>query len=52
MPPPSYGGIENVLATLIPELRCRGVQVLLVTAKASIVPVYERLVIYDQPQFE
>jgi hypothetical protein len=25
VPPPDYGGIENVLATLIPELRSRGV---------------------------
>ncbi|MDQ4010493.1 MAG: glycosyltransferase [Actinomycetota bacterium] len=51
VPPPSYGGIENVLATLIPELRRRGVHVVLATVGASTLPVDERLVSYDQPQF-
>ncbi len=51
VPPPSYGGIENVLATLIPELRRRGVHVVLATIGASTLPVDERLVSYDQPQF-
>lgn len=52
VPPPSYGGIENVLATLIPELRRREVHVVLATVGASTLPVDERLVIYDQPQFQ
>jgi glycosyltransferase involved in cell wall biosynthesis len=51
VPPPSYGGIENVLATLIPELRRRGVHVVLATIGASTLPVDERLVSYDEPQF-
>ena len=51
VPPPSYGGIENVLATLIPELRRRGVHVVLATIGASTLPVDERLVSYNQPQF-
>jgi glycosyltransferase involved in cell wall biosynthesis len=51
VPPPSYGGIENVLATLIPELRRRGVHVVLATIGTSTLPVDERLVSYDQPQF-
>jgi glycosyltransferase involved in cell wall biosynthesis len=29
VPPPGYGGIENVVAALVPELRRRGVRVLL-----------------------
>jgi glycosyltransferase involved in cell wall biosynthesis len=37
VPPPGYGGIENVLATLIPELRRGGVRVLLATVGESTV---------------
>lgn len=51
VPPPAYGGIENILATLIPELRRRGVHVVLATVGASTLPVDERVVVYDQPQF-
>lgn len=51
VPPPDYGGIENVLATLIPELRRRGVHVVLATIGASTLSVDECLVSYDQPQF-
>ena len=29
VPPPGYGGIENVIATLVPELRRLGVRVVL-----------------------
>jgi glycosyltransferase involved in cell wall biosynthesis len=39
VPPPGYGGIENVLATLIPELRRRGVRVLLCTVGGSTIEV-------------
>jgi glycosyltransferase involved in cell wall biosynthesis len=41
VPPPSYGGIENVLACLIPELRRRGVRVLLCSVGESTVEVDE-----------
>ncbi len=51
VPPRDYGGIENVLATLIPELRRRGVQVVLATVRSSSLPVDERLAVYDEPQF-
>ncbi|MGH3938001.1 MAG: glycosyltransferase [Pseudonocardiaceae bacterium] len=52
VPPPAYGGIENILATLIPELRARGVHVVLATVGTSTLPVDERIVVYDQPQFQ
>jgi glycosyltransferase involved in cell wall biosynthesis len=47
VPPPGYGGIENVLATLIPELRARGLRVWLCAAGGSAVEV-DRLI----PSFE
>ena len=43
VPPPGYGGIENVLATLIPELRARGVRVWLCGVGASAIEV-DRLI--------
>src|ERR671912_380396 len=42
VPPPDYGGIENVLATLIPELRARGVEVVLCTVEESTIEVDDR----------
>jgi len=51
VPPRGYGGIENVIATLVPELRCRGVRVVLATVGASTLPVDEQISVYDQPQF-
>ena len=35
VPPPDYGGIENVVATLVPELRARGHRVVLATVGES-----------------
>jgi len=35
VPPQGYGGIESVIATLIPELRRNGVHVVLATVAAS-----------------
>ncbi|WP_125777106.1 glycosyltransferase [Antribacter gilvus] len=35
VPPPGYGGIETVVATLVPELRRAGVQVVLATVGPS-----------------
>ena len=39
VPPDGYGGIENVIATLIPELRRCGVRVVLSTVGASSIDV-------------
>jgi glycosyltransferase involved in cell wall biosynthesis len=51
VPPPDYGGIENVLATLIPELRRRGVRVVLCTVGASTIEVDERRCAFPEGQF-
>lgn len=51
VPPVGYGGIENVLATLIPELRRRGVRVVLATVGASTLAVDERIALYEHGQF-
>ena len=51
VPPPDYGGIENVLATLIPELRARGVEVVLCTVEASAVEVDDRRFAFPDGQF-
>ena len=51
VPPPDYGGIENVLATLIPELRARGVEVVLCTVEESTVEVDDRHCAFPDGQF-
>lgn len=51
VPPPGYGGIENVLATLVPELRRRGVRVLLATVGTSELPVDELITVFPDGQF-
>jgi hypothetical protein len=51
VPPPDYGGIENVLATLIPELRARGVEVVLCTVEESTVAVDDRRCAFPDGQF-
>lgn len=51
VPPCGYGGIENVLATLVPELRRHGVRVVLATVGTSTLPVHEQISVYDRPQF-
>jgi glycosyltransferase involved in cell wall biosynthesis len=51
VPPPDYGGIENVLATLIPELRARGVEVVLCTVEESAVEVDDRRCAFPAGQF-
>src|SRR5829696_706862 len=51
VPPGGYGGIENVVATLIPELRERGVYVALATVGASDIDVDEKLFVFEEPQF-
>jgi len=51
VPPPTYGGIENVVAALVPELRRRGVRVVLATVGASSLPVDRKVVVFDDGQF-
>jgi glycosyltransferase involved in cell wall biosynthesis len=51
VPPPDYGGIENVLATLIPELRAKGVEVVLCTVEESAVEVDDRRCAFPDGQF-
>ena len=51
VPPDGYGGIENVIATLIPELRRCGVRVVLSTVGASSIDVDEKLSAFPTPQF-
>jgi len=51
VPPPGYGGIENVVAALVPELRRRGVRVVLATVGASTLPVDDRISVFDEGQF-
>lgn len=52
VPPVGYGGIETVVATLVPELRALGVRVVLATIATSTLPVDEQLVTLDGPRFE
>ena len=51
VPPPGYGGIENVVATLVPELRRRGVRVVLATVGTSALPADEHISVFPDGQF-
>jgi glycosyltransferase involved in cell wall biosynthesis len=51
VPPNGYGGIENVVATLVPELRRRGVRVVLASVGTSTQQVDERIPVFDDGQF-
>ena len=51
MPPGGYGGIENVLAMLISELRRSGHRVVLATVGESRIEVDRRIVAFDRGQF-
>ncbi|MEV7969132.1 glycosyltransferase [Sphaerisporangium sp. NPDC088356] len=51
VPPSGYGGIENIVATLIPPLRERGVSVVLASVGASPLEVDELISVYDEGQF-
>lgn len=51
VPPDGYGGIENVLATLVPELRARGVRVVLAAAAGSRLEVDELIATVEEPRF-
>ncbi|PZG21913.1 glycosyl transferase family 1 [Micromonospora craterilacus] len=51
VPPPGYGGIENVVATLVPALRRLGVRVVLASVGSSTLPVDERISVFADGQF-
>ena len=51
VPPDGYGGIENVVATLVPELRARGVRVVLAAAAGSTLEVDRLVTPLDAPHF-
>ncbi|MER7459167.1 glycosyltransferase [Micromonospora sp. NPDC126480] len=51
VPPPGYGGIENVIATLVPELRRLGVKVILASVDSSTLPVDEKISVFPDGQF-
>lgn len=52
VPPDGYGGIENVVATLVPELRDLGIRVILATVARSTLPADERLTTFPDERFE
>jgi glycosyltransferase involved in cell wall biosynthesis len=52
VPPGGYGGIENVIATLVPPLRRRGVRVVLCAAAGSSLDVDELVATVPRPMFE
>jgi len=51
VPPNGYGGIENVIATLVPELRARGHRVVLASVADSSLPTDGLIHTYDTGQF-
>ncbi|TCB94286.1 glycosyltransferase family 4 protein [Micromonospora zingiberis] len=51
VPPAGYGGIENVVATLVPELRRLGVRVVLASVDSSTLPCDERISVFADGQF-
>ncbi len=51
VPPRGYGGIENVIATLVPELRRRGVRVVLASVGQSTLPVDDLVSVFETGQF-
>lgn len=51
VPPVGYGGIENIVATLVPELRRQGVHVVLATVGESRLDADEYLTVFDRGQF-
>ena len=51
VPPRGYGGIEQVVATLVSELRRRGVRVVLATVGESTLPADRRIVSFERGQF-
>ncbi|GLY93762.1 glycosyl transferase [Actinoplanes sp. NBRC 103695] len=52
VPPRGYGGIENVIATLVPELRRLGAEVVLATVGDSDLAVEERVAVFPSGRFD
>jgi glycosyltransferase involved in cell wall biosynthesis len=52
VPPKGYGGIENVVATLVPELRKLGVRVVLASVGNSRLRVDDRFWVFPEGQFQ
>lgn len=50
VPPPGYGGIETVVATLVPELRALGVEVILATIGTTSLAVDGLVTPFAEPQ--
>jgi glycosyltransferase involved in cell wall biosynthesis len=50
VPPEGYGGIENVVATLVPELRALGVRVLLAAVGPSTIEADGHIRTFDEPK--
>jgi glycosyltransferase involved in cell wall biosynthesis len=51
VPPPGYGGIENVIAALVPELRRRGVRVVLASVGDSTLQADELISVFQTGRF-
>ncbi|WP_069385932.1 glycosyltransferase [Cellulosimicrobium cellulans] len=51
VPPPGYGGIETVVATLVPALRNAGVRVVLATVGPSTLEADGYVRVLDEPRF-
>jgi len=51
VPPPAYGGLENVVATLVPALRAEGVRVVLATVGSSTLDADDRITTFDDGRF-
>ncbi|SRR6266545_148129 len=52
VPPAGYGGIEHVVACLVPELRRRGHRVVLATVGESTIEADEKLWVHPRGQFQ
>jgi glycosyltransferase involved in cell wall biosynthesis len=52
VPPAGYGGIETIVATLVPELRRLGVRVVLATVGPSTLPADDYLRPLSEPRFD
>ncbi|MFI5935491.1 glycosyltransferase [Actinoplanes sp. NPDC051494] len=52
VPPIGYGGIENIIATLVPGLRELGVEVVLASVGDSTLAVDERVSVFPDGQFK
>ncbi|RAK42702.1 glycosyltransferase involved in cell wall biosynthesis [Actinoplanes lutulentus] len=51
VPPAGYGGIENIVAALVPELRRLGVEVVLASVGESTIETEERISVFEKGQF-